>query len=411
MTDASVYVVVGANGFLGSEIVRTLAGICRLSTSSRKYRIVALVRSAAAVNPRIVGLGPHVHIVEMDPVTKQRLVDLCTSAQYNSRVVGIFHVAGCHVTSRHPDDVAMMKEANVDLCNQVFSFAAAFHIKVVYSSCSGVVGCQELVDRLRAAHDDDMPPRQVIEAFPYLMQKADVEEKWRQEALKGRAPIVFLRPSALFGPGDERLKSTYVLYQLLTGAMKTTPPGGISFCDVRDCAKAFITAMQTAEPGAAMNITACNLPFAEFVSIVESTIRVKGPRRQLPASFHRLRARVQSKLRDVLELPKKYDLDPVAAEGRLRYWNVTCQRAKEVVDWDPREIEETIMDTAQYLHHTFDLCEEERDLSHATALSMHTKGIQRRAKFILRAAPIGTVLHWAIVCLLFIVSMWYIIRI
>jgi dihydroflavonol-4-reductase len=357
------FLIVGACGFLGSEIYLQL----RAKLADRRRhgvpRILGLVRSASPedVNPRLTGgLSCPVELLQSrGPVVTLQELEEWLQVRCAGYIAGIFHVAGMAVPSQSPADVALMKQANVDLSNVIFSFAAKHNIRCVYSSCSGVVGCQFLEDGLsRAAHDDSKLCEASIAPFPFLVQKAQIEERWQQEALKGRAPIVFLRPSTLFGPGDERLSSTTVLYDIMRGAVHTKRSGGVSFVDVRDCAKAFISVMlnDSIEAGTVMNLTACNMPFADFAALVETTLRVRGPRIGLPPSVELAAAEVGSRVRRALRMPEHLSQTPCAVMLRQRFWNVTCQRAKELVDWDPTELEETILDTARYIHATFMAC-------------------------------------------------------
>ena len=357
------FLIVGASGFLGSEIYLQLVKLLSDKRHRGTPRILGLVRSDAPedVNPRLKlhehcpvellrSTGPVVTLVELEGWLDSRC---------SGYIAGIFHVAGLALQSQEPDDVVLMKQANVDLTNVIFSFAAKHNIRTAYASCSGVVGCQFLEDWQRVGHDNSRHCEASIEPFPFLKQKAAIEERWQQEALKGRAPIIFLRPSMLYGPGDERLTSTLLLFHIMRGSLRTRSAGGISFVDVRDCAKAFVKVMldgRSIEGGTTMNLTACNMPFDDFVQLVETTLRVRGPRLGLPPSLELGMAKLQSRLRRALKLDPHFGSNPCSVMFRQRFWNVTCQRAKELVDWDPTELEETILDTARFIHRTFIAC-------------------------------------------------------
>ena len=355
------FLIVGACGFLGSEIYLQLVSKLADKRQRGTPRILALVRSVAAedINPRLMQFHdrcPVEFLQSAGDVVTLRELEGWRQDRCNGYIAGIFHVAGMAVPSNDAVDVEQMQRSNVDLSSAVFTFAAKYNIRCVYSSCSGVVGCQFLEDgRTLAAHDDSKLCEASIAPFPFLVQKAHIEERWQQEALKGRAPIVFLRPSTLFGPGDERLSSTMVLYDAMRGAFKTRSPGGISFVDVRDCARAFVAVLLNdgIEGGTAMNLTACNMPFDDFAALVEVTLRVKGPRFGLPPAVELAVARMKSRVRRMLRMPANYASTPCAVMLRQRFWNVTCQRAKELVDWDPMELEETILDTSRFIYTTF----------------------------------------------------------
>ena len=341
--EAGPFLVIGACGFLGSHICRTL--------HSQGRKTVVLVRSSN-LNPQIsmIPLTVKISPVIDEDVLNDVLFEVC-----KGYIAGIFHVAGCVKHTTNSADVAEMRLANVDLSSIIFEFATKHGIRVVYASSSGVVGCQFLEDKLRVAHDDSPLCTSSSDMFPYYKQKSEVELLWRPRALQCQAPIIFLRPSLLLGPGDERLSSTQIVLQLIRKKVPFLVQGGISFVDVRDVAAAFIEAMLSGEVtlGTAMNLTAANCSIREFAELVAKYTGVPAPSFALPSSVARIGGRLLNTYHELMQEGKDSLTDPVVVEMGQRYWNVSCQRAVDLIDFEPRECRETIVDTAQYLYNTF----------------------------------------------------------
>ncbi|CUG86841.1 epimerase, putative [Bodo saltans] len=355
------FIVVGANGFLGSEVC------LHLRRRNRWAKIVAPLRSTSStVNPRLEGVN--VEWVSCGSVVDREVMQRCldaASAQNHDNgvqrkhVAGIFYTAGLTIYSTHEEDIAAMHDANVRLPDMVLQFCTDFNLRTVFFSCSHVVGCQFRDQSDWIAHDDTERCHASIDAFPFLQQRRDVELHWHQEALKGRAPIVFLRPSLLLGPGDERVRSTYALLELISGMgpVALRYGGGISFVDVRDVASAALQCMfGNVRGGTLMNLNAANLPCEDFVELVEKTLRLSCtswiPYRstpRIPAVILRAAAHGITRMRAIFRLPYDERYSPTYIESKLRFYNVSCQRAKGVIRWDPRDLEETIQDTARHL--------------------------------------------------------------
>lgn len=380
------FIVFGANGFLGSEIC------IHLRKRNRWATIVAPCRAGSGRNPRLADL--RIDFVEVGDVPTEDDLTKClnkatSTASHDasdSKIAGVFHVAGDSTFSDAAEDVERMRLCNVTLTETIFKFAVKHNLRTVYASCAAVVGCQYLEHADRIAHDDDDCCGESINYFAHLVQKREIEERWHEEAMKGRAPLIFIRPTTLFGPGDEQMRSTKPLLDILNG-LGAFPLhcGGISFCDVRDVAAAFVRAMVGYVPGgSALNVTACNLPYHEFVTLVEQTLRISAtslvPYRftpSLPAWFHRSVAAAMLRARCAFGMPLDEFQTKCYAESRLRFYNVTCQRAKLLLHWDPRDLEETIEDTARYLVRTLGSHEAHHRLR-TTKLS-NQKGVQELA--------------------------------
>lgn len=364
---SAVYVVVGATGFLGTSICKNLADGFKERGEAYPPRIIAVARTLA-VGPELSAL---IHrsssigrpLVELEVPESagicESFLEHVLEEVCGGHVDGLFHVAGLIRHTKNAQEVAMMRAANVDVSNIVFSFVEKHQIRTVYASSSGVVGCQFLQDKLRVAHDDAPLCEASIANFPYYQQKAEVEAKWRPRALKGRAPVIFMRPSLLLGPGDDRLGSTRLVLDHLTGNIPFLPKGGMSFVDVRDAADACVSAMLNTEVviGSALNLTAVNIPFTDFARLLEDGTHIKAARFEMPSQVATIGGRLLASVNNALGRHIDETRDPVYIEMGQRFWNVACQRALQLLEFDPREPQETIRDTARYLIREMDLRE------------------------------------------------------
>ena len=330
--------VIGATGFLGKELVMQLL-------ASREWHVIVLARSDTQLfrnqdtQPEVV-VG-HVSHAALEDIRRR-----------HGTLDGIFLTAGLVKHTTESRAVAEMREANVAIPNIVFDFATQHKIRTVYASSSGVVGCQFLRQWKEVAEDDDYLASQAYRGLPYYEQKALVESAWLPKAKAGLAPIIFLRPSLLLGPGDDRLSSTTVVRDVIDQRLPFLVPGGVSAVDVRDVASAFIAAMTNDVDcvyGSAYNLTAANLSFSEFVALIGKTAHVSYPCIKVPAFASRIGARLLTAGNKVLRRPADPSVDPVFAEMGLRWWNVRSSAAKDHLGFAPRSLEVTVANTVAYI--------------------------------------------------------------
>jgi dihydroflavonol-4-reductase len=321
--------ITGGTGFLGTHIVRQL-----LDSGAKNLRVMA---SSVPAWMTDAGIEP------LEGSVTNR--DDVSSAVRN--VSAIFHLAG--KVSRDNNDAAVMNKVHVE-GTRILSEAAreAGVQSIVLASSSGTIAVSEDEEIL----DETYPqPIDLISQWAYYASKY-YQERTALDNFDGDGrKLVILNPTLLLGPEDERLSSTKVVLDFLARKIPYCPSGGLSFVDSRDTAAAFINALDKGEHQGKYLLGAANMTFAEFFRRLERLSRVPAPLLKVPK---KLAVGGSSLIESVFKNWGK--TSPVASkevEQAEHFWYLDPAKAKEALGFQPREPQETLNDTINYLRENF----------------------------------------------------------
>jgi len=275
------------------------------------------------------------------------VLDVPTLVQAMQGVDGVFHLAGSVTHSRRaPESASMVKINHEGVMNVLEAAKAAGIARVVYSSTSGTIAVSE---DPRPISDEEPFAVETVKDWPYYRGKVETELALAgRETGAGEPELVCMRPSLLLGPGDERMSSCSSVNDFLNHKVALIPSGGLNFVDVRDCAKAFIRAMQIEKPRAGYLIGSHNMTLKSFFQLITAVSGVWGPFLQLPDRLTKLLAYVLWRFLGLFGVWEP-NLDPVTVEMSQHYWYIDAKAAKADLDFDPRTAEETVKDTVDWL--------------------------------------------------------------
>ena len=260
--------VTGANGFVGSAVVRALL--------AKGHAVVALVRDRSD-DRNLRGLD--VERVTGDLERVEALIG------YLAGCDALFHVAALY--SPRPEDAERMRLVNVECSRRLLMMAADLGVaRIVHTSTIGTIG----------RRDDGGPPTEVdtMAVTPrtsaYARSKLQGERAALELAAEG-APIVVVNPCAPVGRGDYRPTSTgQRIVDYLGGRTPKLSPGGINFCSVEDIAVGHLLA---AEKGCAgeryiLGNAEGNLDLRQFMTLMQQVSGVRPPDSGIGARAKRL---------------------------------------------------------------------------------------------------------------------------
>lgn len=219
MSSDPVYLVTGAAGFVGMHLVR------HLKASGQRVR--AMVRKPAQAEA-LKGLADEVVIADLSQPE--------SLASAVKGVAGIHHVASIFRQEGLPDETFF--DVNAEGTRRIFEAAIAAGVpRIVHCSTNGV-------------HSDiDHPP--ATEEYPFNPGDVYQESKLAGEQIAmeyfadGRMAGVVLRPTMIWGPGDDR---TLKMFRMIDkGRFFYVGPGDTlhHWVDVRDLAEAFRLSMDS----------------------------------------------------------------------------------------------------------------------------------------------------------------------
>lgn len=322
--------VTGGTGFLGSHLVRQL-----VEADLGPVRVMA-----SRIPQDILDLGVEEFagsVTDADDV--RRAVE---------GVDRIFHLAGR--VDRDDSNPRPMYALHVEGTRLLCGAAHEAKVKTfVLASSSGTVAVTRDGEEIP---DEDYPqPLDIIARWPYYASKYYQERTALQEFTGDGRRLVMVNPSLLLGPGDDRLTSTQVVLDFMARKIPSTPGGGLSFCDVRDVAAAFIAALEKGRHGERYLVGSANWTFPDFFGRLSRLAKVEPPRLALPGKF----AVAGAKFLGAFYADRKA-ASPVqtgAVEMAEFFWYLNASKAVRELGFDPRDPAVTLNDTVRYVRENF----------------------------------------------------------
>jgi dihydroflavonol-4-reductase len=304
--------VTGASGFLGRHLVEALV--------ARGDDVRAFVRDSTDAGP-LAAQGVEVVRGELaDHAALARAADGCPL---------VFHLAG--IVSHEPSRLAELQAVNVDGIRNLLG-AVEPAARVVHVSSVAAVGPASSPDHL--ADERQAFPASAAR-LPYAGTKHAGEEVALAAAAAG-ADVVVANPGFLLGPGDIHRVSTWPVGAYLSGDLRFTTTGGLSFADVRDVATGLVALAEHGCRGERTILAsrAGNCSWPAFFARVSAVSGVKRRMVGLPlwlavAGATLVRGPVSP--------------DEIRAAGR--WWFYDGAKAEHDLGFRPRPLDETIEDT------------------------------------------------------------------
>ncbi len=320
MGDAPI-LITGATGFLGRVLVPRLAG------EGREVRVLERRPSGAFDGLR------RVTTVQGDVTDPESLIAACAGAG------AVIHMAG--LVSHLEADRDRLMAVNVGGTEHVLDAARGAGVgRVLHVSSIAAVGTTPDPDR---PLDEDAPFSSVAASFPYALSKRLGEQAALAAAAAGQ-DVVVVNPGHVLGAGDVNGISTFHVAKILSGELRLTLPGGITYVDVRDVVEGIVLALGAGERGRRYILATPDgsLGHRELSRRVLELAGIERRTLHLPAGPTVIAARLADRVRVPL---------PVAADelDASRYWwFASSDRAISELGYRPRPIDEAIRATIDW---------------------------------------------------------------
>jgi dihydroflavonol-4-reductase len=320
----TLVLVTGGTGHLGGHaIARLLADGHRVRTTVRDLARAAEVRAMA---------GPG----ELEVVA----ADLGADAGWAEAAEGVDYVL--HVASPFPpaspeDDDEVIRPARDGAVRVLAAAREAGVRRVVLTSSFAAVG-YSATPRAEYTEADWTDPADPNSA--YVRSKVIAERAaWEQVRSAGGPELAVINPAGIFGPvlGGRPSSSVALVRAMLDGEMPVVPPLYFGVADVRDVADLHVRAMTHPRAAGQRFLAASGkaISFLEMARILAETVGGL-PTRELTAEEVRAAAETDPAMRE--------------AAGRLgRVPVIRTDKARTVLGWRSRPVEETVADTARSL--------------------------------------------------------------
>lgn len=316
------YVVTGATGFVGGELVKQLVG--------RGHQVVALVRKPErATFLRLLGVEVH----QGDITERASLRAPMTGAD------GVFHCAAWYAVGERFADA---DRVNVEGTRNVLDVMRDCAIpKGVYTSTIAVFG-----DTRRRVVDETYRC-----AGPFASEYD--RTKWRAHyevalpAIARGLPLVIVQPGVVYGPGDTSgIRQLWVRH--LRGRLPAVP-GRTAYCwgHVEDTARGHILAMERGRVGESYILAGPIHTMRDAVRVAARLSGRRGPFVSVPPFVLRGAAALMGLVERMVQVPPGLSSEYLRVIGGSTYL-ASSDKARRELGFEARPLEEGLAHTLEH---------------------------------------------------------------
>ena len=311
------YLVTGATGLLGNNIVRQLVAagdevrvLARASSDGRALAGLSIERAAGDVRDAAA------------------VAEACRGVQAVIHSAGHVHL-GWKQLEQH-------RQVNVEGTQCIAAAARAAGLRMVHVSGINALG----LGRLDQPADEDTPLPGIVEC-PYVVTKREAEQVVLAEVARGLDAVI-VNPGCMLGPWDWKPSSGKMLLAV-TRFAPIYPTGAVTFCDARDVAAGTIGAASKGRRGQRYVLGGHNLSYWEAWRQMAKLVGKRAPLSPMGPLFRAVAAPVL----DVYSWLTGHEGDANSAilmMGRQQHC-FSSRRAEAELGYRFRPFAETLADT------------------------------------------------------------------
>jgi len=319
--------VSGANGFVGSAVVRALL--------RHGYPVHALARSSSDT-ANLAGLD--VEIVRgdlLDPPSLERALQGCE---------GLFHVAADYrLWARDPREI---HKANVRGTHNILLAARRCGVRrIVHTSSVATLG----LHHDGTPSDEDAPVRLGDMIGAYKRSKF-LSEALVRRCVRAGSDIVIVNPAAPVGPRDRKPTPTgRMILDAARGRMPAFVDTGLCVVHVDDVAEGHVLAYERGQRGRRYVLGGENMSLKAILAAVAALSGRRAPRLQLPHAAVLPVAHVAEAWARFTGVAPNITVDGVKLARHRMYFS--SGRAEAELGWRARPAREALADAIQWLEH------------------------------------------------------------
>lgn len=288
--------VTGADGFLGSNIVRELI--------KRQYQVIAFVETSRNAET-IKGLQ-YVTLKRGDILEKEDVLEAMAGCDF------VIHAAAS--TSVFPARSALVREINIEGTKNVIAAVVQHGIRrMIHVGSANTFGF--------GSKDKPGDETYSYACTRFQSDYMDSKKEAHYEVLKGvknyNLPAIVICPTFMLGSFDTKPSSGAMIAAIHGENLPGYTKGGRNYIYVKDVAIGIVNALSQGRIGEAYILGNANLNYKEAFSLIASTIGVRPPKRLLPVWIARAYGWYGSMMYNLFGLRPTvdYSMAAIACEG------------------------------------------------------------------------------------------------
>lgn len=331
------YIITGANGFLGNNIIRILE-----KQINEGDEIRALVLPEDKLNSLN---GLNCKIYKGDVTDIDSLKDIFSNIEADK--VYVIHCAAIvYIKSKYNQKVY---DVNVNGTKNIIKKVEELNKNEGYAKLVYINSVHALPERPKnevMTEITDFNPDKVN--GEYAKTKAEIAKYVLEKANNEGLDVCIIQPSGIIGPydfGNSHL--TQMILDFANGRLTACVKGGYDFVDVRDVANGVITACEKGRKGECYILSNDYIEVRDLLDIISEVQGRKKIKTVLPMWFAKLTAPLSETYYKIMKEPPlytKYSLYVLTSNGHF-----SNEKAKKELGYTTRDIKDTIKDTVKWL--------------------------------------------------------------
>jgi dihydroflavonol-4-reductase len=316
--------VIGATGFIGTNLVRELV---------RQGERVRIFRRASSNMTGLENLPVDEHFGDLlDPESVRRAMRGCTHVYhlaaalslgpFESKLLSDIHIRGTEIVSRAAIEEGVRR--------------------LVYTSSGVTVGYKPGDNPATESEGISMAGL----GLPYIDTKIEAEKLILQFCRQG-LPAVIVNPGYTFGPWDKTPKLNQFIIMASQGKLNFYFSGGLSVVDVADVVRGHMLALERGRPGERYILSNQDITYRDFFTLLNRCFGEKPPKYKLtyPVLYTAgLFAEIFGRI---------LHFNPQLSTGAARLYTMnhylSSDKAREELCYRPKPLEESIDATVTWL--------------------------------------------------------------
>lgn len=258
--------VTGADGFVGSNLVRELL--------KRGHEVTAFVQRG--LNPiTLEGLPLKICYGDLlDPPSISQAMQGCEGLVHAAAHLGVW-----------PYYADLQARVNVDGTQHVMDAALAFKLKkIVFVGTANSYG----YGSRQSPGDETRPYNSGHYRLGYMDTKREAQDRVLAMVKNQGLPAVVVNPTFMFGPFALKTGATLMIDKILHGKLAGYTPGGRNYVAVKDVCVGIANALERAAPGSCYLLGNQNMSYKEIFEAIAEVLGVKPPKISVPSFVVRI---------------------------------------------------------------------------------------------------------------------------